>query len=104
MRDNLVVTLGGQTYAVECPWGALPDGQKFGPVSQLAVDSQDRVYVFNRGNMPVLVFDKEGTLVRQFGNPTPWAGTTVCTDAYGNSRMRWIGTQPVMILQSTFVV
>ena len=69
MRDNLVVTLGGQTYAVECPWGALPDGQKFGPVSQLAVDSQDRVYVFQRSNPPVLVFDSDGTLVKVYTHP-----------------------------------
>ena len=67
MRDDLVVTLGGQTYAVECPWGALPDGQKFGPVSQLAVDSQDQVYVFQRSNPPVLVFDSDGTLVNSWG-------------------------------------
>ena len=67
MRDDLVVTLGGQTYAVECPWGTLPDGQTFGPVSQLAVDSQDRVYVFQRSNPPVLVFDPDGTLVDSWG-------------------------------------
>ena len=67
MRDDLVVTLGGQSYAVECPWGALPDGQTFGPVSQLAVDSRDRVYVFQRANPPVLVFDPDGTLVDSWG-------------------------------------
>ena len=67
MRDDLVVTMNGRDYAVECPWGTLPDGQVFGPVSQLAIDSNDRVYVFQRSNPPVLVFDSEGLLVDSWG-------------------------------------
>ncbi len=67
MRDDLVVTLGGQNYAVECPWGRLPGDQVFGPVSQLAVDSHGRVYVFQRSNPPLLVFDRDGTLVDSWG-------------------------------------
>ncbi len=67
MRDDLVVTMNGRDYAVECPWGTLPDGQVFGPVSQLAIDSNDRVYVFQRSNPPVLVFNSEGLLVDSWG-------------------------------------
>ena len=67
MRDDLVVTMNGRDYAVECPWGTLPDGQVFGPVSQLAIDSNDRVYVFQRSNPPVLVFDSVGLLVDSWG-------------------------------------
>ena len=67
MRDDLVVTLGGRYYAVECPWGRLPGDQVFGPVSQLAVDSHGRVYVFQRSNPPLLVFDRDGTLVDSWG-------------------------------------
>jgi len=67
MRDDLVVTLGGRYYAVECPWGRLPGDQVFGPVSQLAVDSHGRVYVFQRSNPPLLVFDCDGTLVDSWG-------------------------------------
>ena len=67
MRDDLVVPMKGRDYAVECPWGTLPDGQVFGPVSQLAIDSNDRVYVFQRSNPPVLVFDSEGLLVDSWG-------------------------------------
>ena len=46
----------------------------------VAVDSDDLVYVFCRGNMPVLVFDIEGELVNAWGNPTPFAGSHVYTD------------------------
>ena len=37
---------GPYTYDVEETFGRLPHGQSFGPVSDVAVDSQDRVYVF----------------------------------------------------------
>ena len=38
----------------------LPEGWSFVEVAGVAVDSQDRVYVFNRGAHPMIVFDKEG--------------------------------------------
>jgi DNA-binding beta-propeller fold protein YncE len=33
-------------------------------ISGLAIDQQDRIYVFNRGPKPVMVFDTEGNLLR----------------------------------------
>jgi DNA-binding beta-propeller fold protein YncE len=33
-------------------------------ISGLAIDRQDRVYVFNRGPKPVMIFDRDGTLVK----------------------------------------
>ena len=59
----------------------------------VAVDSDDLVYVFCRGNMPVLVFDIEGELVNAWGNPTPFAGSHVYTDPYGNSAAGWVGNE-----------
>ena len=41
---------------------------------------QDNVYVFNRGNCPVLVFNKDGDYLRHWGNPTPFDGVTPVTD------------------------
>jgi len=67
MRNDLIVLMGERRYAVDCPWGALPDGQSFGPLSQIAVDSSGRVYVFQRSNPPVLVFSPEGVLIDTFG-------------------------------------
>jgi peptidylglycine monooxygenase len=76
MREGLVVVMGERRYAVECPWGDLPKGQSFGPVSQVAVDSAGRVYVFQRSSPPVLVFSPDGTLINSFGDG-------VFTDAHG---------------------
>ena len=59
----------------------------------VAVDEDDLVYVFCRGNMPVLVFDIDGDLVNAWGNPTPFAGSTVFTDPYGNPAAGWVGNE-----------
>ena len=36
-------------------------------VAAVAVDSRDRVYVFNRGEHPVMVFDRDGTFLHAWG-------------------------------------
>ena len=41
----------------------VPHGIFIHEATSVAVDSKDNVYCFNRGNMPVLVFDAEGTLM-----------------------------------------
>lgn len=63
--------------------------------TSVAVDSKDNCYCFNRGNMPVLVFNPDGDLIRFWGNPTPYEGTAVAMDPYGNKSSRWIGTEYV---------
>ena len=45
---STVVGEGKFTYEVAEGWGELPEGWKFTQVAGIAVDSQDRVYVFNR--------------------------------------------------------
>jgi DNA-binding beta-propeller fold protein YncE len=45
----------------------LPNGEKFGLVSRVATDSQDRVYVFQRKDPPVVVFDRDGTYLGAWG-------------------------------------
>jgi hypothetical protein len=64
------VTLGsGQhVYKIADRWGSLPDGWTFGDVAAVGVDSQDNVYVFNRGDHPMLVLDREGNFIRSWGD------------------------------------
>ncbi len=46
----------------------LPDGMKLGEAVGVAVDSRDRLYVFNRGGtQPVIVFDRDGNFVQMWG-------------------------------------
>lgn len=54
-------------YEVIEGWERLPEGWSFVEVAGVAVDSADRVYVFNRGVHPVIVFDKEGQFLDAWG-------------------------------------
>jgi len=73
----------------------VPHGIFLHEATSVAVNSKDEVFVFNRGNMPVLVFDPEGNLIRHWGNKTPYDGTKVVMDPYGNKGARWLGTEYV---------
>lgn len=49
-------------------WPLLPHGHSFcGNANAVAVDSRDLVYVFNRGTVPVSIFDAEGNLCGGWG-------------------------------------
>ena len=62
------VGTGQYTYEMIENWGNLPQGWTFGDVSAVAVDSQDRVYVFHRKDPPIIVFDREGNFISSWGN------------------------------------
>jgi DNA-binding beta-propeller fold protein YncE len=67
-RTELVVCLGDGLYAVERPWGKLPPRMQLSYVTDVAVDSQDRVYLFHRSDPPVIVFDSSGEYLRSWGS------------------------------------
>lgn len=48
-------------------WEKLPEGWSFVEVAGVATDSQDRVYAFNRGEHPMIVFDSEGNFLDAWG-------------------------------------
>jgi DNA-binding beta-propeller fold protein YncE len=48
-------------------WGILPDGWRFVEVAGVAIDSHDRVFVFNRGEHPVIIFDRDGRFICSWG-------------------------------------
>ena len=54
-------------YEVLEGWDRLPEGWAYIEVAGVACDSHDRVYVFNRGAHPVIVFDKEGRFLNAWG-------------------------------------
>ncbi len=66
-------SIGNERYALDPEWGQLPKGYEFRQVAGVAVDSSDNVYVFNRSEHMLMVFDKEGHLVkvwdRKFAQP-----------------------------------
>ena len=54
-------------YEVDEGWGALPEGWEYRDVAAVGVDSKDQVYVFSRGEHPMIVFDREGNFLRSWG-------------------------------------
>ena len=54
-------------YEIVRGWDRLPEGWAYTEVVGVGVDSQDRVYVFTRGDHPVIVFDKEGRFLDAWG-------------------------------------
>jgi hypothetical protein len=58
---------GDFAYRVEPGWGKLPEGWDLADVGGVAVDRQDRVYVFNRGGHPMIVFDRAGNFLCAWG-------------------------------------
>jgi hypothetical protein len=49
-------------------WGLLPHGMTFhGDATGVAVDAQDRVFIFNRGPNPVMIFDRDGNFLTSWG-------------------------------------
>ena len=53
---------GEYSFNVISDWAKLPDGWD-APMAAVTVDSQDRVYGFNRGERGVIVFDTEGNYI-----------------------------------------
>jgi DNA-binding beta-propeller fold protein YncE len=58
---------GDYVYEVDVEWGNLPDGWSYKEVAAVGVDAKDNVYVFTRGEHPMLVFDRQGNFLRSWG-------------------------------------
>ncbi len=71
----VTVGSGDFTYDVLDNWAKTPDGWSIGQ-AEPACDSQDRVYVFNRGDHPLMIFDREGNFLNEWGRE-------YLTDAHG---------------------
>src|SRR6059058_3584371 len=62
-----IVGTGDFKYRIVEDWAKLPDGWSFKEVGAVGVDGNDNVYVFNRGDHPMMVFDRSGTFLRSWG-------------------------------------
>ncbi len=84
---------GRFTYEPVVGWETLPLGYSLREAAALVVDSQDRVYVFNRGDHPMMVFDSDGNFLSSWGeglftrpHGLTWGpdDTLFCTDDGGH--------------------
>ncbi len=58
---------GNYKYELVDGWGKYPEGWEYMDVTGICIDGQDRVYVLNRGAHPIMVFDRNGTLITSWG-------------------------------------
>jgi DNA-binding beta-propeller fold protein YncE len=81
-------------YQADDHWAKLPPDWSWTEVAAVATDAQDRVYVFNRGEHPVMVFNRDGTFLtswreglfaRPHGIFIGADDTVYCTDDRGHS-------------------
>src|SRR4051794_8971746 len=65
---SVVLGTEGYRYEVQDDWAKLPPGYEFNAdVAAVGVDKHDNVYAFNRGKHPMCVFDRDGNLLRTWG-------------------------------------
>ena len=58
---------GDYIYDFQENWWTLPDGWTFGWIPAVACDSQDRVYVYSRSEHPLVIFDRDGNFIEEWG-------------------------------------
>lgn len=54
-------------FEANADWVRRPEGYAWLEVAGVACDSEDRVYLFNRGDHPVMVFDRNGSFLHAWG-------------------------------------
>ena len=82
----IIVGSGDYRYEQIDNWAKVPPGWSLHEVGAVGVDKQDNVYVFNRGEHPMMVFDREGNFLRNGAracSPAPtaciWRPTIPCS-------------------------
>lgn len=65
--NRIFVGAGDFRYEVVPDWARLPSGETMGIISGVAVDSQDRIYVYARGAHPVMIFGHDGNYQGSWG-------------------------------------
>ena len=92
---------GKYKYELVDGWAKCPEDWSLVDVGGLAIDKNDRVYVLNRGPYPVLVFDREGSILtswgegffkRAHGSYVGSDGSVYCTDDSNHTISRFNST------------
>ena len=75
MSDKpLRVSYGEYVFENVPGWAPLPDGWEWNHVVGVGVDSQDRIFAYNRSSHPMIVLNKDGEILDTWGeNTIKWA-------------------------------
>lgn len=58
---------GNYRYEEVSDWARVPEDVEIGEVVDIEVNDRDQVFLFNRGPQPMMVFDRDGTFIRTWG-------------------------------------
>jgi len=101
---------GKHRYELVEDWAKLPDGESFFDIGGISIDSRDRLYVFNRGRLPMMVFDSEGKFLTSWGDryfERPHGscigpdGSIYCTDDRNHTVTKFDGDGNVLMVLGT---
>ena len=67
MTDSVTLGNGNFLYKVIENWEQIPNGYSWKETAGVITDENDNVYVFSRGDHPMMVFDKNGTFLKSWG-------------------------------------
>jgi DNA-binding beta-propeller fold protein YncE len=91
--ETALVRDGALAFRVDANWHKLPPGWSLVEVAAVAADADGNVLVFNRGQHPIVVFDRHGNFLRSWGEglfarphgiTIDAAGHVYCTDDSGH--------------------
>jgi DNA-binding beta-propeller fold protein YncE len=62
-----IIGQGDYRFSPQPDWAKLPAEIELGDVAGIAIDADDRVYLFNRGNHPIVVLNQDGSFRNSWG-------------------------------------
>ncbi len=91
----VTVGTGKHTYELLNGWERLPEGWVLGQTG-VVTDSQDRVYLFNRSDHPLIVLDREGNYLASWGEGVLTAAHGMFIDGEENLYLPVINSHVVL--------
>ena len=64
---TLRVSYGKYVYEHVPGWGTLPAGWEWNHAVGVGIDAQDRIFVYNRSDHPIIVLDTDGNVIDSWG-------------------------------------
>ena len=68
IMTRFIVGTGEHVYEIDHPFGKLSAGLSWGNPSHVATDSSGKVYVYQRKDPPILIFEGDGQFVGSWGD------------------------------------
>mgnify|MGYP002075616946 FL=1 len=65
--EGMLFGSGKYSYRVIETWATLPAGGEWGWIPAVACDSRDRVFVYSRSEHPLVIFDRDGNFLEEWG-------------------------------------